>query len=193
MTALATAFTVWGFIDPEGVASKFCFPSESRPRVCPIGATPEGSDVLFVEFSGMLAAALAGTASLKKMRGTAGPYHISALLLALRLPVGALSAILGILLIRGEFIPGLTALDSDTQILAWAAVFGLLQESVTRALDKQGQLVLDNARAPDRGFEAGPTVREAPRVGDTRRPAPPVEHSWPQGGGPDSGGDEGEE
>ncbi|MFE1443501.1 hypothetical protein [Streptomyces sp. NPDC058739] len=193
MTALAAAFMAWSFIDPEGVASKFCFQPEFRSRVCPIGVTPDGSDVLLVEFSGMLAAALAGTASLKKMRGTAGPYHIPALLLALRLPVGALSAVLGVLLISGEFIPGLTALDSDTQILAWAAVFGIVQESVTRALDKQGQLVLDNARAPERGFEAGPTVREVPRVGDTRKQTSAVEHSRSQGGGPDSDGGEGEE
>ncbi|MGK5696120.1 hypothetical protein ACSNOJ_25060 [Streptomyces sp. URMC 128] len=183
MTALAAAFMVWSFVDPAGVASKFCFEPDLRRRVCPIGAKPDGSDVLLVEFSGMLAAALAGTASLKKMRGTAGPYHIPALLLILRLPVGALSAVLGVLLVSGEFIPGLTALDTDTQILAWAAVFGILQESVTRTLDKQGQLVLDNVRAPERGFETGPTVREAPRVGDTRRRMTAVERIRSRGTG----------
>ncbi|MFJ5776204.1 hypothetical protein [Streptomyces sp. NPDC093094] len=151
MTVIAALFAVWGYAVP-GVAEKFCF-TPPEGMVCPIGHSAQGSDLLLVLFIGALAAALAGAVSLRTMHGTAGPYRIAVLLLVLRLPVGALSAALGILLISGEFLPGLSSLDSEAQIVAWAAAFGILQETVTRAVDKQGQLVLDNVRAPARGFE----------------------------------------
>ncbi|MFJ7073465.1 hypothetical protein [Streptomyces sp. NPDC098781] len=151
MTVIAVLFAVWGYVVP-GVAEKFCF-TPPKGRVCPIGHSAQGGDLLLVLFIGALAAALAGAVSLRSMHGTSGPYRIAVLLLVLRLPVGALSAALGILLISGEFLPGLSSLDSEAQIVAWAAAFGILQETVTRAVDKQGQLVLDNVRTPNRGFE----------------------------------------
>ncbi|MFB6931502.1 hypothetical protein [Streptomyces chartreusis] len=155
MTVIAALFAAWGYVVPA-VAEKFCF-TPPEGMVCPIGHSAQGSDLLLVLFIGALAAALAaalaGAVSLRSMRGTSGPYRIAVLLLVLRLPVGALSAALGILLISGEFLPGLSSLDSEAQIVAWAAAFGILQETVTRAVDKQGQLVLDNVRAPNRGFE----------------------------------------
>jgi len=67
----------------------------------------------------------------------------------LKLPVGAITAFLGLLLIRGEFVPGLSALDTPGQILAWALVFGYAQQLFTRLVDQQGQVVLDNVRGAD--------------------------------------------
>jgi hypothetical protein len=48
-------------------------------------------------------------------------------LIARKLPTGALTAVLGLLLLRGGFVPGLSALDSTGQILAWALIFGAAQ------------------------------------------------------------------
>ncbi len=48
-------------------------------------------------------------------------------LIARELPTGALTAVLGLLLLRGGFVPGLSALDSTGQILAWALIFGAAQ------------------------------------------------------------------
>ena len=63
---------------------------------------------MLVEFIGMCAAAVAGAISLRHIQGTATPYMVPMVLMLLRLPLGALSALLGIILIRGEFVPGLT-------------------------------------------------------------------------------------
>ena len=65
-------------------------------------------------------------------------------LVALKLPTGALTALLGLLLINGGFIPGLSALDSSGQILASALVFGAAQQLVTGLVDKKAQSVLDS-------------------------------------------------
>jgi hypothetical protein len=51
---------------------------------------------------------------------------------------------------RGQFVPGLTALDTSAQILAWALVFGYAQQLFTRFVDQQGQTVLENVRGADR-------------------------------------------
>jgi hypothetical protein len=48
-----------------------------------------------------------------------------------------------------EFVPGLSALDTSAQILAWALVFGYAQQLFTRFVDRQGQTVLDSVRAAD--------------------------------------------
>jgi hypothetical protein len=47
---------------------------------------------------------------------------------------------------RGEFIPGLSALDSSAQIVSWAIVFGYAQQLFTRFVDQQGNTVLASVR-----------------------------------------------
>ncbi len=51
---------------------------------------------------------------------------------------------LGLLLMRGGFVPGLSALDTSAQILSWAIVFGYSQQLFTRMVDRQAQSVLDD-------------------------------------------------
>jgi hypothetical protein len=50
---------------------------------------------------------------------------------------------------RGQFVPGLSALDTSAQILAWALVFGYAQQLFTRLVDRQGQTVLESVRGAD--------------------------------------------
>ena len=71
-------------------------------------------------------------------------------LAVLKLPTGAITAFLGLLLMRGQFVPGLSALDTSAQILAWALVFGYAQQLFTRLVDRQGQSVLDSVRGADK-------------------------------------------
>jgi hypothetical protein len=72
--------------------------------------------------------------------------------------MGAITALLGLLLVRGQFIPGLSALDTPAQILSWALVFGFAQQLFTRLVDQQGQTVLNSVRAADR-----PAAQSSPR------------------------------
>ncbi len=78
-----------------------------------------------------------------------GPYGWPGVTV-LKLPTGAITALLGLLLVRGQFVPGLTALDTSAQILAWALIFGYAQQLFTRLVDQQGQTVLDSVRGADR-------------------------------------------
>ncbi|MFG3262344.1 MULTISPECIES: hypothetical protein [Streptomyces] len=135
--------------------------------VCPVkmtGNLPPGGDLnealsyavtrvdyLVVEIVGIVAAGISAATSLHKMRGTAAPYNIPVVLAALKLPTGALTAVLGLLLMRGGFIPGLSALDSSAQIIAWAIIFGYSQQLFTRLVDSQAEALLNSFGPPPTG------------------------------------------
>ncbi|MCX5049923.1 MULTISPECIES: hypothetical protein [unclassified Streptomyces] len=150
--------------------------------VCPAGSNdhPTGKEIdsdfaevssrgdyLVVEVAGLVSAGVASASALRHIRGTATPYQIPVALAALKLPAGALTAVLGLLLMRGGFVPGLSALDTSAQIIAWAIVFGYAQELFTKFVDKQGQMVLDSVHGPT----SPPLVDGAPTVNQPNPPA----------------------
>lgn len=165
---LAAAVAVLGFLNPTSVP--LCFnPEESGQEliVCPTGQSPlipvtaggasrdiddvvdetvSRADLFTVEFIGLIAAAVASAAGLRRLRGSTLPFGLPATLAVLKLPTGALTAFIGLLLMRGQFVPGLSALDSSAQILAWAALFGYAQQLLTRLVDQQADSVLDRVR-----------------------------------------------
>lgn len=108
---------------------------------------PHRGDVALIELLGLMAAALSAAVALRGMRGTTTPYGLPVALAVMKLPTGALTAVIAIVLIRGEFIPGLSALDTSAQILAWAVVFGYAQQAFTHLIDRQAHTVLDNVRS----------------------------------------------
>jgi hypothetical protein len=159
--ALAAGVAVVGIVEPEVIP--LCFTPAAR--VCPVGATPSGWDVPLVEGLGLIAAALAAAVSLRNVRGTSTPYRVPLALTVLKLPCGALTALLGILLMRGAFVPGLSDLDSSAQILSWAVLFGYSQQLLTQFVDRQAHTVLDGVRGGGTApvAEAGePTVAARP-------------------------------
>jgi hypothetical protein len=101
-------------------------------------------DIWLIEILGLVAAALGSAFALRNLRGTSTPYKIPVALAVLKLPTGAVTAVLGLLLMRGAFVPGLSALDTPAQILSWAIVFGSAQQLFTRFVDQQGQTVLES-------------------------------------------------
>jgi hypothetical protein len=125
---------------------------------------------------GLFGGALSGAFTIRNLQGTSTPYSVPVALSLLKLPSGALSAIVGILLVRGEFIPGLSQLDNQPQILAYAFVFGVAQQLVTRYIDARGQQLLSTVPSkaagdrdkgstadPQDGPEAAPLSNQAAR------------------------------
>jgi hypothetical protein len=105
---------------------------------------------MIVELVGLTAAAVAAAAAIRGIRGSSERYWLPAWLALLKLPTGAITAFLGLLLMRGQFVPGLSALDAPAQILAWALVFGYAQQLFTRLVDQQGHAVLESVRGADK-------------------------------------------
>jgi hypothetical protein len=124
---------------------------------CPTssGAGPAGSDILVVATLGALGGALAATLSIRNLRGTSTPYDVPVALAFLKVPLGALTAILALVAIQGDFVPGLSILDSQGQILAYALVFGFAQQAFSRLLDQRAQNLLE-------GLPGGTSTEPAP-------------------------------
>lgn len=108
-----------------------------------IARTVTNGDVGLVELLGLLGAALVGAAALRKLMSTSTPYGVHVALAVFKLPTGAVTAVVGLLLMRADFVPGLSALDSSAQILGWAVVFGIAQQLVTRFADNQAAGLLE--------------------------------------------------
>ncbi len=122
----------------------FCFRPASAERVCPTGTgLSTGSDILIVAMLGLLGGTLAAAVSISQLKGTATPYDVPTALALLKAPFGAMTALGGIIAIQGGFVPGLSALDSQVQILAYALIFGYAQQLLTRIIDQQAQTVLN--------------------------------------------------
>jgi hypothetical protein len=170
MTLLAVGVAFLGFVNPSAVP--LCFQPEKSGQtvvVCPtqqsalldtgqesgpavpdvddvVKRTAGPADLLVVELIGLTAAAVAAATALRGIRGSSEPYGLPVALATLKLPMGAVTAVLGLLLMRGQFVPGLSALDTSAQILAWALVFGYAQQLFTRLVDQQAHSVLNTVR-----------------------------------------------
>lgn len=140
LTVIAVAVAVWGAVRPHDL--DICF-NPPGGRVCPAGGDVSGTDIVLLEFIGMVSGAVSGSFSLRHMSGNSTRLGLPAALAIVKLPTGALTAFLGLLLMRGEFVPGLSNLDSTAQIIAWAVVFGAAQQLVTGLIDRQAQTVLE--------------------------------------------------
>ena len=104
--------------------------------------------MVVVALLGLLGGSLAAAVSIRNMRGKATPYDIPVCLALLKVPTGALTGVGALIAIRGQFIPGLSALDSQEQILAYALVFGYAQQLLTGLIDKRARNMLDNLAGP---------------------------------------------
>ncbi|MGI8332669.1 hypothetical protein ACRYCC_22180 [Actinomadura scrupuli] len=127
-----------------------------------VAATVDAWDIPLIEVLGLIAAAVATATALRKVRGTSTPYSLPAALALLKLPLGALTALLGLILMRGNFVPGLSALDSSAQILSWAVVLGYAQQAFTQVVDRKAQDLLEDV--------GGAEQREKPTAGSPPRP-----------------------
>jgi hypothetical protein len=168
LVPLVVALAVFGFARPTAIP--LCFnPVEKNKVVCPTAEVPftppeptasssanlrdlddaikdaaNGGDILLIEIIGLIAAIVAGTVGLRNVRGTSTPYSLAVALALVKVPLGALTAVLGLILMSGGFVPGLSALDTSAQILAWALVFGFSQQLLTRLVDQRANTLLEN-------------------------------------------------
>jgi hypothetical protein len=164
--------------------------SDSQPTrtVCPGGEDPlggpythkpENRDIGIVAGLGLVGGALAAAFAIRNLRGTSIPYDVPLALAFLKVPIGSLTAVAAILLLGGGFVPGLSELDSQRQILAYALLFGYAQQLATQFIDKQAQSLMNAvpSKDPD-GTQPSPP---APTRGSTTSspPTPPEQPSAP--------------
>lgn len=147
-----------GLVSPHSVS--LCFTKAGQPAaatsspttpatilICPTGERdgPSGWDVFLVELVGLLGAALAGVRAIANSRKVATPYSLTVTQAALKAATGAATAVVGLLFLSAGIVPGLSQLQSQAAILAYAVVFGYAQQLLTGIIDQRANDVLQAA------------------------------------------------
>jgi hypothetical protein len=166
--------------------------SVTTRTVCPNGEDPAtGESAKFVMTStwrdiaivvgvGAVGGALAAVFAIRKIRGTSTPYDVPLALALLKVPNGSLTAVAGIILLTGGVVPGLSELDSQGQILAYALLLGYAQQLLTQLIDKKAQSVLDAVPSKEAARNS-PSSSPGPTT-PASAPAPPDPASTTNGG-----------
>jgi hypothetical protein len=149
--SLALLAGIFSFFKPHFFS--LCFTSQSG-IACPTrefpssqgSAAPQPFDTPVVEFAGLLAASIAGATALRNIRGSADPYSLQVALAFLKLPTGAMTAFLGLLLLRANLIPITASVTGSAQIIGLVVILGYAQQLLTGLVDKQAQTVLAETR-----------------------------------------------
>ncbi len=152
LAVILIVFVVYVAHHPSYMPVCFTKP-DGKTQICAAGgATAHAHDLIVVSCLGVLGGLLTAIASIRNMQGTSLPYDVPTALAALRLPVGALAALGGLLLVKADFIPGLSNLDTQAQILAYAFIFGAAQQLLVGQIDKQAKDLM--ATAPSKAAAA---------------------------------------
>lgn len=124
-----------------------CFhPSgKQNPVICPtrIGAA-SGGDLFIVAVLGLLGGALSATVFVRGLYTNSTPYNVAIPLALLKLPAGAAVAILGMILLAGNFVPNFSTVDEPIKILAYAVLLGFSQQLFTQMVDHRAARLIAN-------------------------------------------------
>ncbi|HEX6231548.1 MAG TPA: hypothetical protein VFZ63_00315 [Jiangellaceae bacterium] len=157
--ALAGALITVGARAPEVIP--MCFPDPAADVVqpgpgtpaCPTGthSAPTSWDVGTVALFGLLGAALVGVRLVvRRSVPSAVPMTATRWFQALlKAATGMLTAILGLLFLRAGVIPGFSQIDTQSQILVYAIVFGASQELITSFVDRRSNDLLAAVTSTD--------------------------------------------
>jgi len=142
---------------PDSIGKIVCPHGEFNGRLRDF---PAAQDIAIIAGLGLLGGALASAIAVRKLTGRATPYGVPTALALLKVPTGALTAVSGILLLGGGFVPGLSELDSQRQIVAYALVLGYAQQVVTRLIDDRANALLN--AVPVKGPDSPPQTASVP-------------------------------
>ncbi len=91
-----------------------------------------------VELAGLIGGVLAAAAALLRIPVAHEPYNLKRAQTLVKLPLSALTAIVGLMLVQSNVIGALQP-EATSAVLAYAAIFGYSQQLVTRLIDQKAQ------------------------------------------------------
>jgi hypothetical protein len=147
LAALAIGFAVFGLFYPDAI-ERFSSPSNPETLTQASRSAP-AANILAIEMLGLISASLVGAVAIRRMKGTSVVYGVPMASLLLKLPMGALTALAGILMIRAG-IGGLQE-AGYANWTAYALLFGASQQGFTGLIDRQAHNVLDHVTSKDNG------------------------------------------
>ncbi|TMC49802.1 MAG: hypothetical protein E6J14_06190 [Chloroflexi bacterium] len=139
-----------GWRDP----SFFSLCSADASASCPSGGAPGAGDVFLLGLAGVAGGSLGALAMLLNVKVTGGPYTLAIAQALLKLPAGALISLIALFTMQHDVL-GILKPQAGNALVAWAMVFGIAQQAVTRAVDKRANSLLNGSTAGPPGPTGG--------------------------------------
>lgn len=115
-----------------------------------------------VALFGAVGALITAVPPLSRVTGTWNPFSLPAYQMLLKVVLGPTFAIVGLLLLQADMVPGVvTAQMTTTDLLIWSLVFGAGQHMVTRLVDNRVAGLVSSD--PEERTDAGEDHRSAAR------------------------------
>jgi len=102
-------------------------------------------DIASIELWGVLGGLVGAMAGLRNLRGSTQPVGLQLAQIALKIPAGALTALVGVILLQAALTPNTLAVK-DGSIAAFAILFGAAQEGITGFVDRAAGNLLDKGK-----------------------------------------------
>lgn len=103
---------------------------------------------LLVSLLGAIGALVVGVPPLARMGGTWNPFSLPWYQMLLKVMLGPVFAIVGVLLLQAHLIPNVTFPMPLADLLVWALIFGAGQQAVTSAVDTRIKGIVASPSAP---------------------------------------------
>ena len=147
--AQTPAATVAPTSAPTPTASASVSPS-ATPPADPENSGSGGSNVkqlLTLQLWGMVGGLIGAIPAMWNIRGSAGPVGLQLAQLAVKIPTGAWTGLVGVMMLQAEIIPSIQV-PPDHSLAAYAILFGAGQQALTRFVDQRAGSVLDKTKTP---------------------------------------------
>jgi hypothetical protein len=119
-----------------------CVKVSGDQMVCPAGGgSPSGGDILIVALFGALGAGISAISAISTLRHIVDPYLTPIHQGLLKVPIGALASVLGVMGVGSGVVTGIPVIDGQGAILFLAFLFGYSQQLLTRIVDERGSRV----------------------------------------------------
>jgi hypothetical protein len=119
------------------------------PTLVSLRPNPGTSDVALVEFLGAFGGLLSAVATIRSLRNYQRFYGLPLAQTILKLPAGAATALVGIILLQHGLL-GITAVDWE-KVIPYALAFGIAQIAVTKRIDSRATDLLGDANSKSLG------------------------------------------
>lgn len=108
---------------------------------------------LVVSLFGALGAVISSVPSLARTSGTWNPFNLPLYQMVVKVALGPLFALIGMILLESGVISNIQAPKSLSDLLVWALAFGIAQQAVTRVIDTRvaGLVSIDPTECPTCG------------------------------------------
>jgi hypothetical protein len=132
-------FAFIGWRGPDFLS--LCASNATLQPPCPSGSAPGAGDIFLLGFAGLVGGAVGALVLLLSVSISGGPFTLAVAQAVLKLPAGAIVALVGLFVLQHGIL-GILTPQSGSALVAWAIIFGVGQQALTQTIDKRADAIM---------------------------------------------------